>query len=154
MTLYSRTTLLSTIILLTLFSLTVFNISCILLHRPDLAWLDYDHESESLIETTRVPKIISSETTDLPTNVHVFQNDGQVSVGVNAPRHPIFDILENANEEWESLLAAHGGDVSIHTSSDLCFSNRLPQQAQAVLQRRLRRSGRNRPACKHQQKLL
>lgn len=110
----SRTTLISTLCLLVLFSLVVFNTSCFSVRRPDLAWLDYDHDAASLTEATRVPKIIS-EAVDLPTNVHTFRDDGEVTVGTGAHRHPVLEILEHASSKWQSLLHAHGGDVSVHT---------------------------------------
>ena len=98
-----------------MFSFSVCNTSYFSSHRPDLAWLDYDYDTESLIEATRIPKIVSSEALDRPSDVHTFQNDGEVVVGTDASRHPLFDVLEYATSEWESLLDAHGGDVSAQT---------------------------------------
>jgi hypothetical protein len=111
----SGTTLVFALCIFFLFSFSVFKISCFSSHHPNLAWLDYDHDAESLIEATRIPKIISSEAIVRPSNVHIFQNDGEVIVGTDAPRHPLFDVLENASSEWMSVLDAHVGHVSAHT---------------------------------------
>lgn len=98
-----------------MFSFSVCNTSYFSSHRPDLAWLDYDYDTESLIEATRIPKIVSSEAINRPSDVHTFQNDGEVVVGTDASRHPLFDVLEHATSEWESLLDTHNGDVSAQT---------------------------------------
>lgn len=99
-------TALSSLVLISLLALVSFSLT-----RPDLTWLDYDHDAQSLAEATRVPQILFYENSGPPTDVHTFRDDGELIVGIDAPRHPIFHILEQANRKWDSALSVHDGDV-------------------------------------------